>query len=129
MIRPPPRSTRTDTLFPYTTLFRSNRPESRRLAKASWPQTLHFKIGFRNLRKNARPAAGGTAAERPPSHRGPQGFRLSLREWCLGRAFTRAPDPAPIKITRTCMETTLAQGPYAAGLATEFYLESTPSTR
>src|SRR3546814_8657589 len=26
MIRRPPRSTRTDTLFPYTTLFRSNRP-------------------------------------------------------------------------------------------------------
>src|SRR3546814_20437409 len=25
MIRPPPRSTRTDTLFPYTTLFRSER--------------------------------------------------------------------------------------------------------
>src|SRR3546814_3908823 len=30
MIRRPPRSTRTDTLFPYTTLFRSNRvPEKR----------------------------------------------------------------------------------------------------
>src|SRR3546814_11159293 len=28
MIRPPPRSTRTDTLFPYTTLFRSHRPRS-----------------------------------------------------------------------------------------------------
>src|SRR3546814_2211791 len=27
MIRPPPRSTRTDTLFPYTTLFRSERLE------------------------------------------------------------------------------------------------------
>src|SRR3546814_12084199 len=26
MNRAPPRSTRTDTLFPYTTLFRSNRP-------------------------------------------------------------------------------------------------------
>src|SRR3546814_8782805 len=26
MIRRPPRSTRTDTLFPYTTLFRSSRP-------------------------------------------------------------------------------------------------------
>src|SRR3546814_2699456 len=26
MIRRPPRSTRTDTLFPYTTLFRSNKP-------------------------------------------------------------------------------------------------------
>src|SRR3546814_6554513 len=29
MIRRPPRSTRTDTLFPYTTLFRSPNPESR----------------------------------------------------------------------------------------------------
>src|SRR3546814_3448075 len=28
MIRRPPRSTRTDTLFPYTTLFRSNRESS-----------------------------------------------------------------------------------------------------
>src|SRR3546814_14882224 len=27
MIRRPPRSTRTDTLFPYTTLFRSNAPQ------------------------------------------------------------------------------------------------------
>src|SRR3546814_13239577 len=31
MIRPPPRSTRTDTLFPYTTLFRSD------TAHARWP--------------------------------------------------------------------------------------------
>src|SRR3546814_1258334 len=29
MIRRPPRSTRTDTLFPYTTLFRSSRRRSR----------------------------------------------------------------------------------------------------
>src|SRR3546814_11011728 len=29
-IRRPPRSTRTDTLFPYTTLFRSRRPYARR---------------------------------------------------------------------------------------------------
>src|SRR3546814_18796477 len=29
MIRRPPRSTRTDTLFPYTTLFRSRRPSPR----------------------------------------------------------------------------------------------------
>src|SRR3546814_4170592 len=28
MIRRPPRSTRTDTLFPYTTLFRSSAPEA-----------------------------------------------------------------------------------------------------
>src|SRR3546814_17821756 len=30
MIRRPPRSTRTDTLFPYTTLFRSRRDRRRR---------------------------------------------------------------------------------------------------
>src|SRR3546814_3334466 len=33
MIRRPPRSTRTDTLFPYTTLFRSHRHTGRNLAK------------------------------------------------------------------------------------------------
>src|SRR3546814_9652809 len=32
MIRRPPRSTRTDTLFPYTTLFRSARTQRRHLA-------------------------------------------------------------------------------------------------
>src|SRR3546814_4882368 len=38
MNRRPPRSTRTDTLFPYTTLFRSPGPGSRRHA---WPQSTH----------------------------------------------------------------------------------------
>src|SRR3546814_14900843 len=33
MIRPPPRSTRTDTLFPYTTLFRSPKALVARLSK------------------------------------------------------------------------------------------------
>src|SRR3546814_16970164 len=41
MIRRPPRSTRTDTLFPYTTLFRS--PETDRICRArpSDPVGLH----------------------------------------------------------------------------------------
>src|SRR3546814_18598671 len=34
MIRRPPRSTRTDTLFPYTTLFRSGRPQCQRRSEA-----------------------------------------------------------------------------------------------
>src|SRR3546814_3183830 len=42
MIRRPPRSTRTDTLFPYTTLFRSRRPAWREAwaspgVSQSWP--------------------------------------------------------------------------------------------
>src|SRR3546814_11983735 len=37
MIRRPPRSTRTDTLFPYTTLFRSARCPSRRPPRRRQP--------------------------------------------------------------------------------------------
>src|SRR3546814_7693978 len=36
MIRRPPRSTRTDTLFPYTTLFRSRRELDAREVRLSW---------------------------------------------------------------------------------------------
>src|SRR3546814_4230457 len=39
MIRRPPRSTRTDTLFPYTTLFRS--PLHRRLPRGQAVETMH----------------------------------------------------------------------------------------
>src|SRR3546814_11133105 len=40
MIRRPPRSTRTDTLFPYTTLFRSALfVEAERLSAADYPQS------------------------------------------------------------------------------------------
>src|SRR3546814_8913329 len=38
MIRRPPRSTRTDTLFPYTTLFRS-KPASRPIASSASPSS------------------------------------------------------------------------------------------
>src|SRR3546814_6820869 len=37
MIRRPPRSTRTDTLFPYTTLFRSDREDARGIEDAQAP--------------------------------------------------------------------------------------------
>src|SRR3546814_9186655 len=47
MIRRPPRSTRTDTLFPYTTLFRSHeRPRKARSAKDS-----AHRRGARTIRK------------------------------------------------------------------------------
>src|SRR3546814_18876684 len=39
MIRRPPRSTRTDTLFPYTTLFRSKLDESREFKRLRILQT------------------------------------------------------------------------------------------
>src|SRR3546814_13002901 len=46
MIRPPPRSTRTGTLFPYTTLFRSDRGE---IAGAYCPGEYDVSIGGRKV--------------------------------------------------------------------------------
>src|SRR3546814_2875149 len=46
MIRPPPRSTRTDTLFPYTTLFRSAGLEPR-LGQIDQPAALLARIDHR----------------------------------------------------------------------------------
>src|SRR3546814_16978286 len=52
MIRRPPRSTRTDTLFPYTTLFRS-------LAFARGDEVVeHFVQQFQRLRVQRRRVAG-----------------------------------------------------------------------
>src|SRR3546814_15466948 len=50
MIRRPPRSTRTDTLFPYTTLFRSVRaPDMLRRLAAAWRDTGAHYPEFRRL--------------------------------------------------------------------------------
>src|SRR3546814_13622255 len=47
IIRRPPRSTRTDTLFPYTTLFRSLRHRRRR---GALPQCFHRLLDRRAMR-------------------------------------------------------------------------------
>src|SRR3546814_1353456 len=51
MLRRPPRSTRTDTLFPYTTLFRSFRPAQRRRQPPGAPPA-------RARRETGRPRRG-----------------------------------------------------------------------
>src|SRR3546814_9456183 len=64
MIRRPPRSTRTDTLFPYTTLFRSRRHHAphRRLILVGAPDFI--------LRQVQRPRLGGNhGADTRPFHR------------------------------------------------------------
>src|SRR3546814_1247895 len=60
MIRRPPRSTRTDTLFPYTTLFRSH--EALVLAEAALAQRMHDRGA--DLHGGALAADRGADAER-----------------------------------------------------------------
>src|SRR3546814_6764361 len=49
MIRRPPRSTRTDTLFPYTTLFRSGRGNLDRIGGSTpaHPEFAHQRVDLR----------------------------------------------------------------------------------
>src|SRR3546814_1551146 len=49
MIRRPPRSTRTDTLFPYTTLFRSNWSEFNALPKTKMTRDIHCVTSWSKL--------------------------------------------------------------------------------
>src|SRR3546814_14585795 len=78
MIRRPPRSTRTDTLFPYTTLFRSEIAED-----LGWPRSSSFKLV-------ATLAAKGYLYE--PRARG--GYYPSPRWLVLAEAVSRA-EPLP----------------------------------
>src|SRR3546814_8160078 len=71
MIRRPPRSTRTDTLFPYTTLFRSPRQREPRAAHAA---ERHHRF----LRADAR--------QRPRARRQPAPPRLPRGHPLLGPA-------------------------------------------
>src|SRR3546814_18342402 len=54
MIRRPPRSTRTDTLFPYTTLFRSVEERGARPARAGQPPDLYRRRRNRRARERRR---------------------------------------------------------------------------
>src|SRR3546814_7141637 len=68
MIRRPPRSTRTDTLFPYTTLFRSVGEEH----AGGLEQAMELRVGSRieHLEAEDLDAAGGGASAAADEHEG-----------------------------------------------------------
>src|SRR3546814_5432460 len=77
MIRRPPRSTRTDTLFPYTTLFRSRR-QGASAENGTAPAGLEWRTGSRlrrcaGLRNLPRPFSSAYAT--PARHRPTAHFR------------------------------------------------------
>src|SRR3546814_20996747 len=71
MIRRPPRSTRTDTLFPYTTLFRSRACRFRRRPFVDKQWTTHFVASADELSKEItscpEPSVCTVSSGRPPS--------------------------------------------------------------
>src|SRR3546814_13949240 len=108
MIRRPPRSTRTDTLFPYTSLFRSaNQKEANRRAAITTIANSARPVSFRTdcmlgslqleTRREPRPGkadqpaagssrAAGVTGEESFADRGPAPERREIgRAWCRER--------------------------------------------
>src|SRR3546814_3072695 len=73
MIRRPPRSTRTDTLFPYTTLFRS----SHRRRQGALPMTASFPRLLLTAAVSAGLLLGVTACGKKGAPKPPQGQERS----------------------------------------------------
>src|SRR3546814_4020907 len=102
MIRRPPRSTRTDTLFPYTTLFRSEVLGRRRVA---FHEPLAFRVGevaalaaraFGD--QHADPVNAGWVELRSEEHTSELQslMRISYAVFCLKKKKSRAHIRSPI---------------------------------
>src|SRR3546814_7769821 len=78
MIRRPPRSTRTDTLFPYTTLFRSRRDDDDAGVRRGDQRRLQVRV------------VGRAAAERSEEHTSELQslMRISYAVFCLKKKTT-----------------------------------------
>src|SRR3546814_7448970 len=98
MIRRPPRSTRTDTLFPYTTLIRSlpsNRPVTAKFLKsncwmncaASSPSTLSVKILSDGFEKSSKVGSSTSRSEEHTSELQSL-MRISYAVFCLKKKHT-----------------------------------------
>src|SRR3546814_7592493 len=102
MIRRPPRSTRTDTLFPYATLFRSLLPDSDLEMSVPWKPgvkrtlsgVLHGLIAFgraATVRSRAEQSGHSSAANRSEEHTSQLQslMRISYAVFCLKKNKTK----------------------------------------
>src|SRR3546814_19765681 len=97
MIRRPPRSTRTDTLFPYTTLFRSSDLDDHRRRRAcAWARSQSPRGDLRvRLRNRKRAISEAAPARSRPTCRGRRGTLNSVHaEARSSCAFRRTPGEA-----------------------------------
>src|SRR3546814_12824084 len=90
MIRRPPRSTRTDTLFPYTTLFRSRwlLPAVRGLAALA-PRCPPLPAPGAGRRRTGRPAAAGQPRSEEHTSELQSLMRISYAVFCLKKKNNR----------------------------------------
>src|SRR3546814_4639831 len=88
MIRRPPRSTRTDTLFPYTTLFRSQ--SDRTSARCGQPNAQEYRSLARRPERAAPPLSGSRAGRSEEHTSELQSLmRISYAVFCLKKKKQR----------------------------------------
>src|SRR3546814_9741430 len=98
MIRRPPRSTRTDTLFPYTTLFRSSRLRSTRTGRGDWSnRSRPYRTGSAIVKADADPLALARMRHHlvpepafPPEDAAPGGLGVDEGQEMVGRVVGAA---------------------------------------
>src|SRR3546814_6084366 len=91
MIRPPPRSTRTDTLFPYTTLFRSGRGRPAGLSRGVPTPCRHCGGNRCPTRPADRPRSEEHTSELQSL------MRISYAVFCLKKKIQTTKRPEQIK--------------------------------
>src|SRR3546814_4096393 len=113
MIRRPPRSTRTDTLFPYTTLFRSlfagtqgdNIRDAAAKGRMAGQQQTHCKHGHEFTPENTRHLRAGQREcwERSEEHTSELQslMRISYAVFCLKKKKPQYKNYQPCKATKT----------------------------
>src|SRR3546814_3732411 len=105
MIRRPPRSTRTDTLFPYTTLFRSRAPTRDRVYRRACRSGRHRR-NFR-LDQRTEPDRGRAVHQRNRSEEHTSELqslmRISYAVFCLKKKNTKRKHTTIKKENRTIL--------------------------
>src|SRR3546814_2560613 len=113
MIRRPPRSTRTDTLFPYTTLFRSLLPFPLILGALRKPAKISQLSPQKQRRQNSIRTIP-TAIQRSPRRRSEEHtselqslMRISYAVFCLKKKKKYRANERQIKLNTTQLKTSM----------------------
>src|SRR3546814_5960308 len=117
MIRRPPRSTRTDTLFPYTTLFRSRRLVGRRVHRRVDVGAVRIGLAPVTHRAVGIAARGGTERSEEHTSELQSLMRISYAVFCLKKKKKKT----KTTLTHIIMHTTKSNIQYQITLHREKY--------
>src|SRR3546814_20046298 len=108
MTRRPPRSTRTDTLFPYTTLFRSPGQGLRRRPSAGEAQEGRLTTALLQERQKPLPQGRRRRGLRPPRPAPIHWVRPGSPAWLPARTPTSSPPPPASRYAHTTISSSPA---------------------